>query len=162
MAFRTPLFFFSFHSLLVLHPSFQLSLRELSCGNYFDQLFQMQSFFPPLPLLFVPAQSARCHSPLCLYLSPSLLCKSNFFFFFTLSIDSCRRLFLEGRGGQGCELTLGSIDDLCVCVCASQGFSVVLLSSPRCVCVPLGWEGGQHAVQRTVEKHKPGNSAASN
>lgn len=53
----------------------------------------------------------------------------------------------RGRGGQGHGLTLGSIDDLCMCVCVfvSQGFFVVLLSSLSLMWVRAIWVGRREA-----------------
>lgn len=83
------------------------------------------------------------------FLSTQLLFKSNFLVHIFFSFHRILQEIVPGGGrrGQGHGLTLGSIDDLCMCVfvfcvCVSQGFSVVLLSSLWCECVPLGWEGG--------------------
>ncbi len=129
--------FLLFHSLLVSHPSFlvQLSLREVSCGNYFDQQFQMQSF-PPFPFYSFRHNQLCVIFSLCLYLfslTSHLFLNSTFlYFFFCLSLSlspqiPARDCSWRGRGGQGHGLTLGSIDDLCICV--------FVLCVCVCVCV---------------------------
>lgn len=157
-----------FHFLLVFHPSFlvQLSLREISRGNYFDQQFQMQSF-PPISSLFIPTQSAWCHFLPCLYYlslsfspSSSLHFESNFPFFL-------HRLLQEivPGGVEEVRVTgwLWGRSMICVCVlCVPRLFCCTFKFPQSGVSAcHLGGKAGSPQYKEQ-SKHKPRISAASN
>lgn len=117
----SPLFPFT----LLVFPSF-LSLNEVSCGNYFDQYFQMQSFPPFFFVHSNSIDSVICF--LCLYRFLSLW----LFFnpsYFLLQIPTGGHSW-RGRRGRGQGLILG---------CVSPGFSVVLFKFPWCECNCHWW-----------------------
>lgn len=123
----------------------------------------MQSF-PSLPLLFTSTQSTRCHffSPVFIFfslpdsfLNPTSRSFFSFFSFFPqIPAGDCS---WRGRRGQGRGLTLGSIDDLCLCV-----FVLCVRVCPKAsLLFPVVWVRATWVGRRVAHSTKK-ISAASN
>lgn len=135
-------------------------LSVFSCTALIKRFFLWELLWSLVPnAKFFPFISSntinlRHFFPLHLYLllATQLPFQSNFLIFFSeIAAGDC---VWGGRRGRGHQLTLGSINDLCVCACLCMCLPRLLLYfyAPCGVnSVPLGWEGGQPTVQRTMK-----------